>query len=339
MKLHVNPLSNTNNSNNNNNNNKNDDDDNRSYASSFDNCGTSISNSDQTSIMDAQYKPHIQLKFSCFCLLMFIIVWLLAACVACGLHFPFLSHLVPQHEYMLTKAFSYLFSIFLFVYSMLQLAFYVLSRDEFSCADLSFNYYPKWLHACLNSSMLKSGRKSKQAPALPLHLHPQASLHDENHWYFEPPNDTVDYEEKRPLNQQLQQQHEPNPRFKVYEAVPPGLCTLNAINDQYVTMRSHRKESPPKIETESRHLIQNDVSSSADELNQAEDDHKESICDVIFSAKKSPSLKHSIKSSDCARNRVESNSDECSTSSSGSNSNQSNTEQLNIQMGKNEFQI
>ena len=281
------------------------DDDNRSYASSFDNCGTSISNSDQTSIMDAQYKPHIQLKFSCFCLFMFMLVWLLAACLACATHFPFLAHLIQNHEFTIVKIFSFLFSLFLFVYSVLQFSFYVLSRDEFSCVNMRI-FYPKCFEKCSIFKVSPSSPKLRSPQSLSDEEAQQhGHLTNPNAWYFEPTNENVSTEEKRPLHRNDTIDCAKN-RFKIYEAVPKIYETRNI----YAT------------DKETRNLVEE---SSSDD--QAEKEHKESICDVIFSAKKSPSIKQSALSTEFVRTRVDSNTDSLSTSNS-------NTNAENIKMGK-----
>jgi hypothetical protein len=240
-----------------------------------------------------------------------MLVWFLAACLACGSRFPFLIHFVLKNEYLIMKVFSYLFSIFLFVYSMLQFSFYVLSRDEFSCVNMRINY-PKWFELCSVFKVSNIGSKSNSLQNN-ADLNQQSNqYHEQNNWYFEPPNDTTNVEEKTPLNRMDSIDCSNNNRYKIYET--PSV--FKPTNENCSETKHIYKSS-----NETQNLVEE---SSSDELNQVENEHKESICDVIFSAKKSP-IQQSSKLAEFKRVRNESNSDSLSNSNL-------NTE--NIQMGK-----
>ena len=259
--------------------------------------------------MDAQYKPHIQLKFPYFCLFVFMLVWTSATCLACRSRIPLLSRLILKNEYLVIKLFSYFFSIFLFVYSMLQFSFYVLSRDEFSCVNMRINY-PKWFESC---SIFKVANSVSKTHSLNNgELNQQEQFRDQNNWYFEPSNENRNIEEKIPLNQSDSIDCS-NKNFKIYES-SNEYKTKNEVFSEIKILYKSQNQTQSLVEE-----------SSSDELNKVENEHKESICDVIFSAKKSPSIKQPIKNNEYIRNQNESNSD------STSNSN-INTE--NIQMGK-----
>jgi Mn2+/Fe2+ NRAMP family transporter len=229
---------------------------NPSFDQDEDMCGDTSFNSNisaQTSIMDAQYKPQVQLNFSFFLLVMLMFVWLLASCIAYGssginmdnTNNRLISLLSSQHS---QKIFSYLFSIALFVYSMCQFSFYVLSRDEFSsssssyCGGNCFNndkmaawLIPKWVEKCSVFKVDKIVREDLP----PLQI-------NQNAWYFEAANN----EQEKFAFKSQDQQNENESRNLISET-----------NDE-----------------------EGEVSASDD---QVEKEHKESICDIIFSAKKS----------------------------------------------------
>lgn len=96
--------------------------------------------SERTSVMDTQHKPNLQLKFAFVSLVIYLIGWTLGALLATT---PVLTkryfksnswdHFSPvelQMNDLLKKIFSYLFACTLIVYSMMQISFYLLSRDD-----------------------------------------------------------------------------------------------------------------------------------------------------------------------------------------------------------------
>jgi len=232
---------------------------------------SSISNmnhSDHTSVMDTQHKPNVQLRFACISLLLYIVIWLIGACYALSPSFtqmhsrnvkqPFLF--IDSNEIQINdlfkKSFTYLLSIFLFIYALLQISFYALCRDDIVLFEKKQkNYYftkrerGRWSFL----SIFKFGEKNKlrkmsESSSVSnnnnnniVNIENNIIETNQNNWYYAPPD-----------NQQLP--------------------TINDEND-FVGMNQSQKE---KIYDEQ----QQDVTNI---------DHRISICDVLFSAKKDDS--------------------------------------------------
>lgn len=79
--------------------------------------------SDRTSIMDSQYRPHVQLKFAFVSWLVYVVLCSLAASLT-------LVAASTAPDPFLQRLFSFLFSVVALVYSLMQLVFYVISRDD-----------------------------------------------------------------------------------------------------------------------------------------------------------------------------------------------------------------
>ncbi|RNA42585.1 adhesion G -coupled receptor A3 [Brachionus plicatilis] len=175
------------------------------------------SDSDRTSIMDTQHKPHIQLKFSLFSSVIFLSICLLAGCAS-----------TLDHD----LAFTYLLSLALFVYSVLEISFYVLSRDDLFSLDLNFSF-----------SFSNDKNKSDESTE----SHSNETNSQDNNWYFEPNEEKTE-------------------------------CPK--IEDLYERFNFNDLNSTKK----------NVTNTILEEESMEEDDHKRSISDALFSAKKSHSM-------------------------------------------------
>lgn len=175
------------------------------------------SDSDRTSIMDTQHKPHVQLKFSLISSFIFLSICLLAGCAS-----------ILDNELVYT----YLLSLALFIYSVLEISFYVLSRDDLFALDLNFSFsFSNEKNKSEGSSASNSNETNSQ----------------DNNWYFEPS------EEKN---------------------------TCPKIEDVYEKFNFNDLNSTKK----------NVTNTILEEESMEEDDHKRSISDALFSAKKSQSI-------------------------------------------------
>lgn len=90
-------------------------------SSSFDR--DSSIDSDRTSVMDAQFKPHVQLKFAFISWFVYLIVCSLAASLT-------LVSSSSLPDPILHRLFSFLYLAITFIYALMQLIFYVISRDD-----------------------------------------------------------------------------------------------------------------------------------------------------------------------------------------------------------------
>ncbi|CAF0803966.1 unnamed protein product [Brachionus calyciflorus] len=184
------------------------------------------SDSDRTSIMDTQHKPQIQLKFSLFSSILFLLICTTASCLS----------ILDHHN----KIFAYLLSLLLFIYSMLEISFYVLSRDDLFSLDLNFSF----------SFMNEKNEFKSEATS---DLNSNGANSQDNNWYFEPNNEKND-------------------------------CAK--IDDLYEKFNFNDLNSTKK----------NVTNTILEEESIADDDHKKSISDVMFSAKKSQPLKAILNS-------------------------------------------
>ena len=214
----------------------------------------------QTSIMDLQHKPQIQLKFSCLCFVLVLAIWTSAALLTT-------SHLISMNNYQfLNKLFSYIFSILIFVYSIIQFSFYLLSRDDCVIFEMSITNKRKFDQFCswccsfgYNSSNNKKENNINNHDNLYKNheneLSSNENINEENNLYFEP--------SKTITNR-----------------------AVDHVDHQYQT----RKEAS-HIYDDSK-IMNNNYSNHHRTLDESESDenenlHKESICDIMFSAKKS----------------------------------------------------
>ena len=175
------------------------------------------SDSDRTSIMDTQHKPHIQLKFSIFSSFIFLCICLLAGCAS-----------TLDHELI----FTYVLSLALFIYSVLEISFYVLSRDDLFSLELNFSFN-------FSNDKIKSDASTES--------NSNETNSQENNWYFEP-NETK--------------------------------ATCPKIEDMYERFNFNDLNSTKK----------NVTNTILEEESMEDDDHKRSISDALFSAKKSQSM-------------------------------------------------
>lgn len=147
----------------------------KSYMSSASSCSSlgDNSTSDRTSVMDTQHKPNIQIKFFVFSLFLLLLAW---TCGALLLTAHSIWHFASyETEFFLNKVFSYLFSLFLFVYSLIQLVFYVLSRGDvlmFSCSLQFGESSPRRMENLCESPEADENYKI-------------------NNWYFQPRDDQL----------------------------------------------------------------------------------------------------------------------------------------------------
>lgn len=176
------------------------------------------SDSDRTSIMDTQHKPHIQLKFSLFSSFIFLCICVLAGCVT-----------TLDHELI----FTYVLSVALFIYSVLEISFYVLSRDDLFSLELNFSF-------SFSNDKIKSDVSTEN--------NSNETNSQENNWYFE------SNESKAPSCPKMEDLYE---RYN--------------FND----LNSTKK---------------NVTNTILEEESMEEDEHKRSISDALFSAKKSLSM-------------------------------------------------
>jgi len=238
-------------------------------------------NSDRTSVMDTQHKPNVQLKFACISLLLYIVSWLIGACYALSpiftkIHTTATNHLnyVDQFDSneskmndLFKKSFSYLLSIFLFIYALLQISFYVLSRDDIVLFERKQkNYYfsknnrrspQKNWSWFLNIFKIGENkiRKISESSSISnnnnnniVNIENNIIETNQNNWYYAPPE-----------NQQL-----PN---------------INYNDENDCAAKFDHQSEKEKIYDEQQDVTNNE--------------HRVSICDVLFSAKKdSPTKEH-----------------------------------------------
>lgn len=84
--------------------------------------------SDLTSVMDAQYKPHVQLKFAFVSWLVFLVQCSLAASIL-------LLYSSSDPDPFLCRLFSFFYIVSMIAYALMQFIFYVISRDDLFDAD------------------------------------------------------------------------------------------------------------------------------------------------------------------------------------------------------------
>ena len=260
--------------------------DNNKYGdgSSFDGNRSDLSNlSERTSIMDAQYKPNVQLKFACFSFAVLVFIWLLAAGLTCsGFVLASFNVSLAMHE-LAVKIISYLLSLFVFVYAIMQFSFYVLSRDDVSFVKLRIKN-PKVFDSCLNLCFA-DGIKSVKPMENEINQIPENdNNYNSNHWYFEPRDedplhrkDTIDCVPKQPP---------PVYERRVFNITSEKVYEEQKLQQQQNTSSDYLDE---KMKT---------FNESSDDNNE----HKESICDVIFSAKKSNLTKQSASTASLKSN-------------------------------------
>lgn len=126
--------------------------------------------SDRTSVMDTQYKPHIQLKFAVLSWLIYFILCSIAISLT-------LVSTTFQPDLFLQKLFSILFAVLILLYSGLQLSFYVLSRDDVLMLNLGHCWgvketrkiEPEFLQEIENKETDENGQ-----------------MIEADNWYFEP---------------------------------------------------------------------------------------------------------------------------------------------------------
>jgi len=244
------------------------------------------STSDRTSVMDTQHKPNIQIKFFVFSLLLLLLTWTCGALLLTAHSiWPFASY---ETEFLLNKVFSYLFSLFLFVYSLIQLVFYVLSRGDvlmFSCSLQFGDSSPRRMENLCESPEADENYKI-------------------NNWYFQSRDDqfsstndeaqTTSSEGDNGDKENQRDGDQVDNREKIYERQMSNVTTRMPSQSQLqlnTEMLLKRKESDMELvnpdDTESNNLT-NEIDLMAEEENNlVEEQHKESICDMIFSAKKS----------------------------------------------------
>jgi hypothetical protein len=279
----------------------------KSYLSSASYCSSlgDNSTSDRTSVMDTQHKPNIQIKFFVLGLILLILAWTCGALILIAHSiWPDASY---ETEFLLNKLFSYLFALFLFVYSLIQLVFYVLSRGDvlmFSCSLQLGDNTSRRLENLCESSEADENYKIKN-------------------WYFQPrddklssTNDEIQTTSSESDNDVKEKQGDQvDNREKIYERQLSNVTTRMPSQSQLQQNNEtllKRKESDMELvnpdDTASNNLT-NEIDLVADEgnedINLIEEQHKESICDMIFSAKKSvyrpsPSTQSSKSSSSSA---------------------------------------
>ncbi len=241
--------------------------------------------SNRTSVMDAQHKPDIQLKLACCSVLLYLIAWSIAGLYAIS---PRLTRLYlssqtankiesfKSNEFYvndcLKKVFIYLFSMVMFVFSMLQISFYVLSRDDIiiwkkkqknnylanrnrsSCLTrlLEFFYNKKnKIRKMSESSSISSSNNNNNDNVVTV------NEKNSSNWYFDPP-----------------------------EIVLP--------------------QSDPEPEPANQKKDVEEIHDVTDANNQ----HRDSICDVLFSAKKALSSTSVSKSNDTSDNELKEEEEE-----------------------------
>jgi hypothetical protein len=117
-----------------------------------------MSCSDQTSTMDMQHKPTVQLKVATFSAFVFIFIWIFGACLVTTttINDQILDDstllVMTAREELKKNIFSYMLAFFMVLYSLTQISFFVLSRDDTSCchgllARCNFIYKLRWLIA------------------------------------------------------------------------------------------------------------------------------------------------------------------------------------------------
>jgi hypothetical protein len=130
--------------------------------------------SDQTSIMDSQHPPNVQLKYSIFSLFLFMLICVNATLLVTMMN----STSWIKYTEFFTQLLHYFLSILVFVLSFSELAFYVLSRGDlmhvYAGVDRKFlNYF--------SSSSDSGGEESQTENEEKIHTK------EENNLYFSPP--------------------------------------------------------------------------------------------------------------------------------------------------------
>lgn len=153
-----------------------DDDDERHETSTtsststfFDKRRQSSIQSDQTSIMDAQHTPGVQLKYSVFSLLLFILI-----CVQASLLMTF-NTMNSNSVDIQSQLVAYSLAILVFILCVSEISFYVLSRED--------------LMLCRGSCLIVFMSKGKYTDETGTQNSPSSSYRnysDQNNLYFEP---------------------------------------------------------------------------------------------------------------------------------------------------------